>query len=151
NRCYLFKSAERLNDFLTVLVEDSQRFGKRFQGPPEAVLVVGQNRREPVESVDGSDYVGDLIVQSRRELGQPRHQICELAVPAGDGPIGLVGNILQRTQVALVAHASERGKHFLGGWEAAGSGLLDGRAVDQPARRRLIRWRRQLDVLRTKQ
>ena len=61
------------------------------------------------------------------------HQIGEAACAARDRGVGLVGDVLQRTEIALVDHHAERGQHLLGGRVATGAGSRDVRAVGQPA------------------
>ena len=97
---------------------------------------IAENR---FESVDRVDDVVDLPVEPRRQLREPGNQVDELALPTGDGLIGLVGDLFQRTDIALVDHHTERREHLLGGREAARVGLRDPRPVAQPALSGLVR------------
>ena len=145
------QGAECVDDVAAVLVQHLERGGQRVEGATQAVLAASQDSGEPVQPFGGRDDVAGLLIERRRQLRQPRHQIGEAALAARDGVVCLVGDVLQRTEIALVHHDAERGQHFLGGRVATGAVQRDLRAVLEPADPLLVRRRRQLDVLGTEQ
>ncbi len=70
------------------------------------------NRFEPVGR--GDDVLG-LLVQRSGQFGQPGQQLGEATGPPRDGGVRLIGDVLQRTEIALVDHHAERGEHLFGG------------------------------------
>ncbi len=91
------------------------------------------------EPFGGRDDVVGLPIQRTGQLGQPGHQVGEAALAARDRVVGLVGDVLQRTEIALVHHHAERRQHLLGGRIAPGALQRDLRAVGQLARLRARR------------
>ena len=142
---------ERIHDVLAVVVEDLDRTRQRVQRAAQAVLALGQDRGEAVQPVHGPDDVGGLLVQGLGELGQPRDEVHELPGPPGDRGVGLVGDVLQRTEIALVHHQAQRRQHLFGGRVPAGVHQRNLRARLEPAFRSLVDGVRQLHVLRTQQ
>ena len=122
----------------SVVVEHLQRGGQRVERASQAVLAVGEDAREAVQPVEGGDDVAGLLVERRGQLGQSRKQVGELTGPAGDGGVELVGDVLQRTEIALVDDDAERRQHLFGGGIAAGPGQRDVRALAELALPRLV-------------
>ena len=71
-------------------------------------------------------------------FSEPRNQVGELALTAGHRVGDLLGNVLQRTEIALVDDHTQRGKHFLGGRETAALALRELGPVTQLANRWLV-------------
>ena len=94
---------------VAVVVEHLQRVGQRVQRAAQAVLALARGSPAKRFRPSAAAMMSSVCRSSERgQLGQPRDQVGEAAGPAGDRGVGLVGDVLQRTEIALVDHDAER-------------------------------------------